>query len=266
MIKLVVAGCAGRMGKLISTLAIAHKNIQLVGGFEFAGHPDVGKDIGDILGLPKQNVYVSKGVSGCIESADVVIDFTAPQATLGTLKTVVAHKKRMVIGTTGLSAVEEKEIATAAQSIPVVFAPNMSLGVNLLFKLSRMVAEVLSDEYDVEIVEAHHKHKKDAPSGTALELARQVAAGRKVELEKKALYGREGMCGAREKGSIGIHAVRGGDVVGEHTVSFLADGERIELTHKASSREAFAKGSLVAAEYIATKNKGLYSMQDVLGL
>jgi 4-hydroxy-tetrahydrodipicolinate reductase len=142
----------------------------------------------------------------------------------------------------------------------------MSLGVNLLFKLSRMVAESLNDDYDVEIVEAHHRHKKDAPSGTARELARQVAEGRKIDLTKMAEYGREGICGERKKGFIGLHAVRGGDVVGEHTVSYMTDGERIELTHKASSRDAFAKGALVAARFLKNKENGLFSMQDVLGL
>jgi len=266
MIKVTVAGCSGRMGKRIATLAIQNKKMKLVGAYEYPGHPDIGKDMGDVLGLEKQDVVVSESVKESIAQTDVIIDFTSPTATLETLKLAVKHKKKVVVGTTGLSKAEQKKIATASQSIPVVFAPNMSVGVNLLFKISRVVAEALNDEYDIEIVEAHHKHKKDAPSGTACELARQVAAGRKVSLEKKAIYGREGLCGAREKGTIGIHAVRGGDVVGDHTVSFLADGERIELTHKASSRDAFAKGSLVAAEYLDKKKKGLFSMQDVLGI
>jgi 4-hydroxy-tetrahydrodipicolinate reductase len=266
MVKVIVAGCAGRMGKRIATLVLQNKDLVLAGGFERDGSPFVGHDIGELIGEQKLGLAVSARLEDVIASTDVIIDFTSPEATLQNVKTAVQAGKKIVVGTTGLSTEQEKELALAAQSIPIVFAPNMSLGVNLLFKLSRMVAELLNDEYDIEIVEAHHRHKKDAPSGTARELAKQVALGRGIDLETMAEYGREGLCGERERGRIGIHAVRGGDVVGEHTVSYMAEGERVELTHKASSRDAFAKGALVAARFLADKERGLYSMQDVLGL
>jgi len=264
--KVIVAGCAGRMGKRIASLALKNKTLTLAGAFESAESPAVGKDIGEIIGESKQDIIIAPSIGEVLASGDVVIDFTSPEATLENLKAIVQQQKKIVIGTTGLSAVQQKEIEKAAKSVPVVFAPNMSLGVNLLFKLSRMVAELLNDDYDIEIIETHHRHKKDAPSGTARELARQVAQGRSIDLESVAEYGREGMCGERNKGVIGIHAIRGGDVVGEHTVSYMTDGERLELTHKASSRDAFAKGALVAAQFLADKENGLYSMQDVLGI
>jgi 4-hydroxy-tetrahydrodipicolinate reductase len=185
---------------------------------------------------------------------------------LQNLACVKKHKKKIVIGTTGLSEKDKKTIAAAAADTAIVCAPNMSVGVNLLFKLSSMVASILHDDYDVEIVEAHHKHKKDAPSGTAARLAELVAEARKVSLAEQGVYGRKGLSGERGRGTIGIHAVRGGDVVGEHTVSFLAEGERVELVHKASSRDAFAKGALVAARFLINKARGIFSMQDVLGL
>lgn len=266
MVKILVAGCAGRMGKRIATLIVQNKNVLLAGGFEREASPCVGKDIGELIGEAKQGIAVAARLEDIIADAEVVIDFTSPEATLENVKTVVQAGKKIVIGTTGLSPEQEEQLAHAAKTIPIVFAPNMSLGVNLLFKLSRMVAELLNEDYDIEIVEAHHRHKKDAPSGTARELAKQVAAGRKIDLKTMAEYGREGLCGARDRGKIGIHAIRGGDVVGDHTVSFMAEGERLELTHKASSRDAFAKGALVAAQFLADKKSGLYSMQDVLGI
>ena len=266
MVKVIVAGCAGRMGRRIMTCAINNKNISLAGAFEWEKSPFVGTKVADLLGWAKTNCTIASSLSKIIDKGDVIIDFTSPQATFANVKEALKKKKKLVIGTTGLNAKEQSIIKEASKKIAIVFAPNMSIGVNLLFKLSKMAAEILDDGYDVEIVEAHHKHKKDSPSGTAHEIARQVAMGRGIDLKKKAVYGRQGMCGERKQGEIGIHAVRGGDVVGEHTLSFMTEGERIELTHKASSRDAFAKGSLVAAQFISKKKKGLYSMQDVLGL
>ncbi len=266
MVKVIVAGCAGRMGKRIGCNVMADEAYQLVGGFEFVGHDAVGRDLGEVIGCGNLGVDIVDNLAEVIDCGDVIIDFTSPESTMNNLDLALKHKKGIVIGSTGLSKQQEKKIETVAEKIPVVYAPNMSLGVNLLFKLAKEVASALSDDYDIEIVEAHHRHKKDSPSGTACELAKQVAAGRQVSLEKNAVYGREGLCGERPRGEIGVHAVRGGDVVGEHTVSFMTMGERIELTHRASSRDAFAKGSVVAAGFISSKKKGLYNMQNVLGI
>jgi len=201
-----------------------------------------------------------------VKHGDVVIDFTHPISTAQNLKTARDARKGLVIGTTGLSDAFIRELKKAAKKITIVQSPNMSLGVNLLFSLTELAARILDNSYDVEIVEAHHRHKKDAPSGTALELIRQIARGRKMSLESNVVFGRKGETGARKKGTIGVHAVRGGDVVGDHTVSFLTEGERVELIHRASSREAFAKGALLAAKFVAKKRSGFYNMQQVLGL
>lgn len=266
MTRILIAGCAGRMGRRIAALAHEHPKMQLSGGFETQTHDAIGKDLGTITGVGSLNIKVVASLEDCLEAGDVIIDFTAPQATMKILPVAVSKKKKMVIGTTGLSDADKEKISSASKEIPIVCAPNMGVGVNLVFKLSEMIASILSEEYDIEIVEAHHKHKKDAPSGTALEIARRAAKGRGINLNDKALYGREGLCGEREPGVIGIHAVRGGDVVGEHTISFMSEGERIELTHRASSRDVFAKGALVAALFVDQKENGLYSMQDVLGI
>ena len=266
MVRIIVAGCAGRMGRRIIRLALKNKNITIGGVFEHKDHPLVGTDIGTMIGAGKTNLIVKPDLTHVVDKGDVIIEFTNPSATVAHVQAALTHKKKMVIGTTGLSTKEHESIKKAAQQIGIVSAPNMSVGVNLLFKLSHLVASTLRDDYDVEIVEAHHKFKKDAPSGTALEIARQVAAGRKITLSENAIYGRAGFCGERKKGTVGIHAVRGGDVIGEHTVSFMAEGERIELIHRASSRDAFAKGALVAALFISHKKKGLFTMQDVLGI
>ena len=254
------------MGKTILGLARQDSQIKIKGAFERPDSQLLGRDVGELIGEKPVNVPVHPDLRECIESGDVLIDFTQPVATLQHLKIALEHRRRMVIGTTGLAPDAIKKIHEASKKIAIVQAPNMSLGVNLLFRLARLVGASLGEEYDAEIVEAHHKHKKDAPSGTALELAREVAAGRKVQLDSNAVYGRKGITGERKKGSIGIHAIRGGDVVGDHTVSFLADGERLELTHRASSREAFARGALLAAKFLMKKKNGFYTMQQVLGL
>ena len=266
MVTIIVAGCAGRMGQRITHLALKNKNITVGGVCEYKDHPSVNTDIGSMIGAGKTNLVIMPDLSHVMEKGDIIIEFTNPRVTVDHVNMALKHKKKMVIGTTGLSTKEQDIIKEAAQQIAIVFAPNMSVGVNLLFKLSHMVASTLGNDYDVEIVEAHHKFKKDAPSGTAHEIARQIAAARDIKLSEGAVYGRAGFCGERQEGTIGIHAVRGGDVVGEHTVSFMTEGERIELTHRASSRDAFAKGALVAAQFISRKKKGLFTMQDVLGI
>ncbi len=266
MIKLIVAGACGKMARQIMTLAAQDRDFKIAGAFEAESHPEVGKSLGNILGIPSLSIPVSASLKEVIEKGDILIDFTHRDATPLHVKLCRSHKKGMVIGTTGLSDAALRDIKTASEVIPVVQSPNMSAGVNLLFKLVELVSSTLSDDYDIEIVESHHRHKKDAPSGTALELARRAAQGRKVKLTDMAVYGRQGLTGERKRGTIGIHALRGGDVVGDHTVSFLSDGERIELVHKASSREAFAQGALLAAKFVSKKKSGLFTMQDVLGL
>jgi 4-hydroxy-tetrahydrodipicolinate reductase len=266
MMNIIIAGCAGRMGQRIAALAVKEKDIVIVGAFEYKGHPSLGKDIGELIGSEKKGVVIQSDLSTIIDIGDVIIDFTSPESSLHNLEMAVRHQKKIVIGTTGFSKEEYARIEKAGEKIAVVCAPNMSVGVNLLFKLTAFVASVLGDDYDVEIVEAHHRFKKDAPSGTAKELLRNIIEQRKCNSEKDVVFGRSGICGERKKGTIGVHAIRGGDIVGDHTVSFLAEGERVELTHKASSRDAFAKGALVAARFVHTQKKGLYTMQDVLGL
>ena len=264
--KVVVAGAGGKMGRTLISLALRDKSFRLAGAFERPDSSVLGQDVGFLAGVEPQGTFVVSSLESVIEGTHAVIDFTSPKATLEHAEMCAKYKKGIVIGTTGFSPKEEAHLKKIATKIPIVKAPNMSLGVNLLFKLSFLLAAQLGDDYDVEIVEAHHRHKKDAPSGTALELARQVAEGRKVDLFAYSIYGRKGITGARKKGTIGIHAVRGGDVVGEHTVSFMADGERIELTHKASSREAFGRGALFAAHFLRQKKSGLYSMRQVLAI
>lgn len=265
MIKVAVAGCCGRMGQSIMRLVTEARDLQLSAVFEKKEFVTFAQHLPETISKQK-NILVATSAEEAICASDVLIDFTTPEATLEHLALVKKHKKKIVIGTTGMTDAHIARIKRVTQTVPVVFSPNMSVGVNLLFKLSAMVATVLDDEYDVEIVEAHHRHKKDAPSGTAAKIAEVIAATRKVSLAKMGVYGRKGMTGAREKGTIGVHAIRGGDVVGDHLVSFMADGERFELGHKASSRDAFAKGSVVAARFLQKKRKGLFNMQDVLGL
>ncbi|MBN1494041.1 MAG: 4-hydroxy-tetrahydrodipicolinate reductase [Candidatus Omnitrophica bacterium] len=264
-IKIAIAGACGRMGQRLIALVAASSDLELVAVFEKKGFKDLKATVASFL-PGADNVLVTDNAEEAINKCDILIDFTFPEVTLANLGHVKKYGKKAVIGTTGLSAEQKSVVEKAAKECAVVFSPNMSVGVNLLFKLSGMVASILHEDYDIEIVEAHHKHKKDAPSGTAARLAELVAEGRNVSLAKKGVYGRKGITGERERGSIGVHAIRGGDVVGEHTVSFLADGERVELVHKASSRDAFAKGALVAARYLKNKQRGIYSMQDVLGL
>jgi len=264
--KIIIAGAAGKMGRTLLSMALQDKSLEVVGAFEDPRHPAVLEDIGLLAGGRTRGIAVSESLEGIIKKTHVVIDFTTPKATLKNLKVCARHRKAIVIGTTGFSKKEEAQIERYKRRIPIVKAPNMSLGVNLMFKLAFLMSASLNPEYDVEIVEAHHREKIDAPSGTAYELARRVAEGRKIDLSSYSIYGRRGMTGPRKAGTIGMHAIRGGDVVGEHTVSFMADGERIELTHRASSRGAFARGALFATHYLRKRSPGLYNMAQVLAL
>jgi len=266
MIKIAVAGAAGKMGSRIAALSKEYEGLKLAAAFERSGHKDLGKDISAIAGIGEMGVILSDGISGIIDSVDLIIDFTSVESTKENLKMAAAKGKAMVIGTTGFSNEDMKEIAPLTKKIPCVMASNMSLGVNLLLKVLQDVAHALGDDYDIEIIEAHHRLKKDAPSGTALKMAQVIAGAVNRDLDKVAVYARKGIIGQRTKKEIGIQTVRAGDIVGEHTVLFGGLGERIEITHKASSRDTFARGALRAALWLSGKPAGLYDMQDVLGL
>ncbi len=266
MIKIAVAGAAGKMGSRITALSKEYEGIYLSGAFEKKGHADIGKDVGILTGIGETGIRLSAGIEEIIDKVDLVIDFTSIESTKENLKIASAKGKAMVIGTTGFSKEDLKEIEALTKTIPCVLASNMSLGVNLLLKVLQDIARVLGDDYDIEIVEAHHRLKKDAPSGTALKMAQVIADAVNRDLDEIAVYARKGIIGQRTKKEIGIQTLRAGDIVGEHTVLFGGLGERIEITHKASSRDTFARGALKAASWLAGKPSGLYDMQDVLGL
>jgi 4-hydroxy-tetrahydrodipicolinate reductase len=240
--------------------------ITLAGALERPDHPAVGKDIGEVVGLPKKGVLVSGSLVELLPQADVLIEFTHPEPTLEHLKIASEAGKAVVIGTTGLNPGQVQDLKWLAEKGRVVFAPNMSVGVNLMFKVVEMIAGVLSEGYDVEIVEAHHRLKKDAPSGTALKLAQVIAQALGRDLNKVGVYARHGIIGARTDPEIGIQTVRAGDITGEHTVLFGGIGERLEVIHRAHNRDNFAKGAVRAALWIVDQEPGLYDMQDVLGL
>lgn len=266
MIRLVVAGAAGKMGRMILSLAFQDKSFDVMGGLEHSRSEWIGHDLGSVISGKEKNVLIESRIQSVLESADVLIDFTHPSSMDEHLKACVATKTAYVLGTTGLDEAAIKKLKKAASKIAIVQSPNMSIGVNLLFRLTELVAGKLDDSYDLEISEIHHKMKKDSPSGTAMKLLEIAAQVRGKNLKKDVVYGREGELGARPRGEIGVLALRGGDVVGDHTVYFFGDGERIELTHKASSRSAFAQGALRAAKFVAKKKQGFYTMQHVLGL
>jgi len=266
MIRTVVAGAAGRMGGTVIRLVYADKDLELVGTFERGDHPKIGEDVGELVGLGKVGIKVSGGLEEIIEKSEVIIDFTFHTASLNHLKIAKAHNKPIVIGTTGFTEEEMKEIKDMAPEIRCVLSPNMSIGVNLLFKIIPEISKVLGEDYDIEIVEMHHRMKKDAPSGTAMKLAQLLAQALGQDLDKVGIYSRKGIIGERKSREIGVLALRGGDVVGEHTIFFAGLGERIEVTHRASSRETFARGALRAAKWIVHQKKNLYDMLDVLGL
>lgn len=264
-LKIVIAGCSGRMGLALLSSVFADAALTLHGALDSPNNANIGQDAGALLGK-KTGVKVTSDVDEAIKGADVLIDFTRPEATMAYLHACQQANVKLVIGTTGFTEEEKSTISAAANNIGVVFAPNMSAGVTLLINLVEQAASILKDDFDIEVVEMHHKHKVDAPSGTALRLGEAAAAGIGEALKDVAVYAREGVTGEREDGKIGFATLRGGDVVGDHTVIFAGTGERVELTHKASSRATFALGALRAAKYLTDKPHGLFDMRDVLGL
>lgn len=266
MVRIAVAGAAGRMGSRITALSKEYDGLQLAGAFERKGHKDTGKDIGIITGIGDTGVKLADSLEAIIDNVDLVISFTTVEASLEHLRLASLKGKAMVIGTTGFTKDNLKEVAELTRKIPCVMASNMSMGVNLLLKVLGDIARVLGDRYDVEIVEAHHRMKKDAPSGTALKMAQVIAGALNRNLDDVAVYARKGIIGERKPKEIGIQTIRAGDIVGEHTVIFGGLGERIEVVHKVSSRDTFARGALRAALWVYGKPAGLYDMQDVLGL
>lgn len=262
--KLTVVGAAGRMGQRVIACAQGVPALRVVGAVDVAGCPALGTDAGLHAGCGALGVAISSDLAAACAAADVVVDFALADGFAARVECYARLKKACVLGATGVNAAGQAAVARAAQTIAVVHAPNFSVGVNVLCALTRRAAAVLREGYDVEIIEMHHRNKKDAPSGTAVRLAEMVDAGREAALPR--VYGREGLCGARPAHELAIHAVRGGDVVGDHTVIFAGDGERIELTHKASTRDTFARGALRAALFVAQAPPGAYAMADVLGL
>jgi 4-hydroxy-tetrahydrodipicolinate reductase len=265
MLKVVIAGCSGRMGHALLEGVFADAELALHGALDRAGSPQVGRDAGEQFGK-KSGVLISHDVDAALKGADVLVDFTRPEPSLVYLAACQKAGVNMVIGTTGFTSEQKAVIANAAKDISVVFAPNMSVGVTLLINLVQAAAKVLNEGYDIEVIEAHHRHKVDAPSGTALRLGEAAASALGRNLEECAIYGREGVTGERDPSTIGFATVRGGDVVGDHTVLFAGIGERVELTHKASSRATFALGALRAGKFMQGKKSGLFDMQDVLSL
>ncbi|MBU0674379.1 MAG: 4-hydroxy-tetrahydrodipicolinate reductase [Proteobacteria bacterium] len=266
MTKVIVAGAAGRMGRRITAMVDQHPQLQLAGGFERDGSPEIGKDLGELAGIGKNGITVAATLPEIIGQGDVIIDFTFHESTMKFARLAAEHQKAMVIGTTGLSPANIEELRGLAADFPCIQSPNMAVGVNVLFKVARKVASILGDDYDIEIVEAHHRMKKDAPSGTALKLGEMVAQGVNRDLNKVGVFERHGIIGERTDQEIGIQTIRAGDIVGEHTVYFAGAGERLEITHRAHSRDNFAKGAALAAAWISGKANGLYTMFDVLGL
>jgi 4-hydroxy-tetrahydrodipicolinate reductase len=264
--KIAILGAAGRMGQNLLRCACKIGDCNIVAAIEHPDHPAIGARVKEVSGIRSECLSDALCYSDVWPAAaDTVIDFTFHTSVMENLEDAIANRQAYVLGTTGLTQDEKEAVHAAAKLIPIVWAPNMSLGVNLLLELVRRSASILGPDYDAEIVEMHHRLKKDAPSGTALGLAEALAEGRGVSLQDVACYGREGITGERPRGEIGIMALRGGSVVGDHTVMFVADEERIELTHKANSRDAFATGALRAALWLAGRKPGLYTMRHVLG-
>jgi 4-hydroxy-tetrahydrodipicolinate reductase len=264
-IKIAIAGSSGRMGRVLLESIAQADDLVLHAALEHTGSGLLGRDAGELFGAPS-GVKISADVQAALAGADVLIDFTRPEGTLHHLEICRQLGVNMVIGTTGFSPQQKAQLGAAAQDIGIVFAPNMSVGVNLVFKLLETASRVLAQGYDIEIIEAHHRHKIDAPSGTALGMGEVVARTLGRDLEQCAVYGREGVTGERDPSTIGFATVRGGDIVGDHTVLFAGTGERIEITHKASSRATFALGALRAARFLKANSAGMYDMQDVLEL
>ncbi|WP_150699730.1 4-hydroxy-tetrahydrodipicolinate reductase [Pandoraea terrae] len=263
--KIAIAGASGRMGRMLVETVLAADDAELVGALDRPDSPAIGVDAGAFLGRDT-GIKISGDIDAALANAEFLIDFTRPEGTLAHLAVAEKRGVKMIIGTTGFSAEAKQRLHDASERVSIVFAPNMSVGVNATFKLLEVAAKILNTGYDIEIIEAHHRHKVDAPSGTALRMGEVVAAALGRDLQACAVYGREGVTGERDPSTIGFATVRGGDIVGDHTVLFAGIGERIEITHKSSSRQSYAQGSLRAARFLATRQNGLFDMQDVLGL
>jgi 4-hydroxy-tetrahydrodipicolinate reductase len=263
--KVAIAGASGRMGRVLIETVLKAPDAELAAALEQRGSPFLGRNAGELVG-ESSRVTITDDVNSALSGCDVLIDFTRPEGTLGHAAICRVLGVRLVIGTTGFTPEQKDEIAAASAEIPIAMAPNFSVGVNVTFKLLEVAATALKAGYDVEIVEAHHRHKVDAPSGTALRMGQIVAGALGRDLAKDAVYGREGVTGERKKETIGFATIRGGDVVGDHTVMFLGTGERIEITHRSNSRATYAEGALRSARFLMDRKSGLYDMQDVLGL
>jgi 4-hydroxy-tetrahydrodipicolinate reductase len=266
MTRIAITGAAGRMGRTLVEAVRAAPGLALTVAVERSDSSLLGSDAGELAGIGRIGVPLTADLAGSADAFDTLIDFTAPAATLANLAFCRQAGKQMVIGTTGIDPAGRQALAQAGGEIGIVFAPNMSVGVNLCFRLLDLAARVMGADADIEIVEAHHRHKVDAPSGTALRMGEVVAQALGRDLAQVAVYGRQGHTGARPREAIGFETIRAGDVVGEHTVWFATEGERVEIAHKASSRMTFAKGAARAAQWLAGRSAGLYDMQDVLGL
>jgi 4-hydroxy-tetrahydrodipicolinate reductase len=266
MIRVVVSGAAGRMGRQVIAAIVEDELTAVSGALEAPEHPAIGHDAGVNAGLAKEGVHITDDLSKAFDGADVVIDFSSPPSSLAVLSEAARRGMPAVSGTTGLSEDDVAAVVDLTKKIPVVMTPNMSVGVNLLFAITDEVARVLGDDFDVEIIEAHHNQKVDAPSGTAKRLLEIVARALRRDPEEVGVHGRLGMVGKRNRNEIGVHAIRAGDIVGEHTVLFASEGERIELVHRLTSRTSLARGAVRAARWIVDKEPGLYDMQDVLAL
>ncbi|MEN8232113.1 MAG: 4-hydroxy-tetrahydrodipicolinate reductase [Thermodesulfobacteriota bacterium] len=266
MTKVIIAGAAGRMGRRIGYMVNEQPELQVAAGFERPDSPDVGKDMGELGGYGSNGVMVADDLAAVIDQGDVIIDFTFHEATMKIARQAAQKNRAMVIGTTGLSQENLQELTELCNNFPCVQAPNMAVGVNVLFKLAAKVASILGNDYDMEIMEAHHRMKKDAPSGTAMKLGEVMAQAVGRNLDEDGVFSRHGIIGERTDTEIGLQTIRAGDIVGEHTVYFAGAGERLELTHRAHSRDNFARGAALAAAWVYEKPNGLYNMFDVLDL
>jgi len=266
VVRTIITGAAGRMGMRLVALTQETEGLSLTGAIEMKGHPALGKDVGEVAQIGKTGILLSDDLHSCLAQSDVVIDFTVPSSCLANLDQVIKASKAMVIGTTGFSDQELTQLKAIATKIPCVFSPNMSVGINVLVNTIGKIAKTLGETYNIEVIEAHHNKKKDAPSGTALKLAEVLADGMDWNLQEVGVYARHGMTGERKTKEIGMQTIRAGDIVGDHTILFGGPGERIEITHRAHTRDTFAHGALRAAEWIVQQPAGLYSMGNVLGL
>lgn len=264
-LKFAIAGASGRMGRMLIETVLNTPDAQLVGALDIPGSPHLNQDPVAFLGKTS-GIKITADIKEGLKDADFLIDFTRPEGTLAHLEVAQTMGVKMIIGTTGFNDVQKSTLKKASEKIAIVFAPNMSVGVNATFKLLEVAAKILNSGYDIEIVEAHHKHKVDAPSGTAIGMGEVIAKALGKDLKDCAVYAREGHTGEREEGTIGFATIRGGDIVGDHTVMFCGDGERIEVIHKSSTRMSYAQGSVRAGRFLANQSKGLFDMQDVLGL